>query len=284
MLINKYFIFILLSFYSVTYAQFEVEYTKIDGSLNTSDNYRENFGRYDGYEFELYQGEAVNIVVFSDDFLPKIFFVNPKGKVFKEAYSEKTNVAVITTSIPESGEWILYVVGDSLTIGNYTLQLSIASANSISLPPDTDFCTKLKFILAHANAYFFLLEAPVSSKTEFVKLNGSIDTFIDENDGSYVSKFYEGNSLKDAEKIFSEIINRVRNCLDKNWKQQSKDWQTVDDYKIKGIMILESGKEIERYIQISLIDLKKSKQKFMGDYVVQLEINRKPNWNIMQKI
>lgn len=276
-ILKNLYIFVLFGLFTLTYGQFEVEYSKIEGSLNALDNYRQNFGRYDGYELELYQGEAVNIIVYSDDFLPKILFVNPKGKVFQEALPEKTNVAVISTSIPESGEWILYIVGDSTTTGKYTLQLSIASSNSVSLPPDTDFCTKLNFILAHANAYFFLLEAPVSSKSTFVKLDGSLDTFLDESDGSYVSKFYEGNSLKDAEKIFSEIINRVRNCLDKNWKQQSKDWQTVDDYKIKGIMLTESGNKIERYIQISLIDLKKSKQKFMGDYIVQLEINRKPD-------
>ncbi|MEG8947434.1 hypothetical protein [Rosettibacter firmus] len=275
---RKYlYFFIFFGLYTLVYGQFEVEYSKIEGSLNAKDNYRQNFGRYDGYELELYQGEAINVIVYSDVFSPKIFFVNPKGSVFKEGFSGKTNVATITTSIPESGEWILYVVGDSAATGKYSLQLSIASANSVSLPPDADFCTKLKFILAHANAYFFLLEAPVNSKSEFIKLDGSSDTFIDENDGSYVSKFYEGNSIKDAEKIFKDIIAKVRNCLDGNWKLQSKDWQSVDDYKIKGIMLSESENNIERYIQISLIDLKKSKQKFMGDYIVQMEINRKPD-------
>jgi len=274
--ISFLFLFVLYSNISL-FAQFEVEFNKIEGSLEKSDKYQKNFGRYDGYEIQLYEGEEVNFLAYSDKFSPRLVFVNPEGKVFKEALTEKMNLATIITKIPVSGEWILYVVGDSASLGSYTLQLAVASANSITLPQNSDFCTTLKFLLAHSKAYFLLLETPINSKQSFVKLNGSVDAFIDENDGSYIAKFYEGNNLKEAEKIFQELISSIKNCLDKNWKMQSKEWQKNEDYKIKGTLISEIKSDVTRYIQISLIDFKNSRQKFMGDYVVQVEINRKPD-------
>ncbi|MEJ5350141.1 MAG: hypothetical protein WHS65_00970 [Melioribacteraceae bacterium] len=268
------FLFILFLNLSL-FAQFDVEFNKIEGKLEKSDKYQKNFGRYDGFEIQLYEGEAVNFLVYSDKFLPRLVFVNPEGKIFKEAMTEKMNIASIISKIPASGDWILYVVGDSASTGNYTLQLAVASSNSVSLSQNSDFCTTLNFLLAHSKAYFLLLETPVNSKQSFIKLNGSVDAFIDENDGSYIAKFYEGNDLKEAEKIFQEITTSIKNCLNKNWKTQSKNWQKNDDYKIKGNLIYETQNDVERYIQISLIDFRNSRQKFMGDYVVQVEINRK---------
>ncbi len=259
------------------FAQFEVEFNKIEGSLEKSDKYQKNFGRYDGYEIQFYEGEEVNFLIHSDEFSPRLVFVNPEGKVFKESLIEKMNIATIITKIPVSGEWILYVVGDSTSSGSYTLQLAVAAANSVSLPRNSDFCTTLNFLLAHSKAYFLLLETPVNLKQSFIKLNGSVDAFIDEIDGSYIAKFYEGNDLREAEKIFQGLIKSIKNCLGKNWLMQSKDWQKNDDYKIKGNLITEIKSDIARYIQISLIDFKNSRQKFMGDYVVQVEINRKPD-------
>ncbi|MDH7603587.1 MAG: hypothetical protein QHH13_01680 [Melioribacter sp.] len=272
------FLFLFVLYLNISlFAQFEVEFNKIEGSLEKSDKYQKNFGRYDGYEIQLYEGEEVNFLVYSDKFTPRLVFVNPEGKVFKETLAEKKNIATIITKIPVSGEWILYVVGDSTSLGSYTLQLAVAAVNSISLPQNSDFCTTLNFLLAHSKAYFLLLETPINSKQSFVKLNGSVDAFIDENDGSYIAKFYEGNDLKVAEKILRELISSIKNCLSKNWKMQSKDWQKNDDYKIKGTLISEIKSDVKRYIQISLIDFKNSRQKFMGDYVVQVEINRMPD-------
>jgi len=271
---NLSFLFILFLNISL-FAQFDVEFNKIEGKLEKSDKYQKNFGRYDGYEIQLYEGEAVNFLVYSDKFLPRLVLVNPEGKIYKEAMTEKMNIATIIAKIPASGDWILYVVGDSASTGNYTLQLAVASSNSVTLSQYSDFCTTLNFLLAHSKAYFLLFDTPVNSKQSFVKLNGSVDAFIDENDGSYIAKFYEGNDLKEAEKIFQEITTSIKNCLNKNWKVQSKNWQKNDDYKIKGNLIYETQNDVERYIQISLIDFKNSRQKFIGDYVVQVEINRK---------
>lgn len=264
-----------LGLFQTLIAQFDVEFNKIEGNLNKNDKYQYNFGRYDGYEIPLYEGEAVNFLVYSDKFSPRLVFVNPSGKVFKEAFTDKSNIASIITTVSESGSWILYVVGDSSAEGNYTLQFAVASSNSTELQPNSDFCTTLNFIIAHAKAYFLLLETPINSKQAFVKLNDALDAFIDESDGSYVAKFYEGNNLGDAEKIFRELTEKISHCLGKLWNVQSKNWQSAEDYKIKGNLISETSDEKGRYIQISLINFKNSKQKFIGDYVVQVEINRR---------
>lgn len=270
-----FYLVFFFGFIKAVFSQFQVEFNKIEGELSKADKYQINFGRYDGYEIPLYEGETVNFLVYSEKFSPHLIFVNPSGKIFKEAFPEKSNIASIITTVPESGNWIIYIVSDSSASGAYTFQFAVAAANSVKLNPNSDFCTTLSFIAAHAKAYFLLFELPIDSKQSFVKLNGALDAFIDESDGSYVAKFYEGNSVEDAEKIFNEVTNKISHCLGKTWNLKTKNWQSVEDYKIKGNLVSETTDDKGRYIQISLINFKNSKQKFIGDYVVQVEINRR---------
>ncbi len=257
---------------SLLHAQFNVEFNQIEDTLKESDKYQKDFGRYKGYEIELYEGEAINFIAYSSKFSPKLVLVDPNGKIFKEAISNNSNIASLITRISHHGQWILYVIGDSLSEGNYSIQLAIVSSNSRFLPENSDFCTSLDFILAHSKANFLFFENSIDSRNSFAKLNGAINAFVDESEGAYVATFYDGNNLIEAEKIYKEIIMNIKNCLDNKWKIQSKDWQKVEDYKIKGTLINGNKNDSESYIQISLIDFKNSKQKFLSDYVVQIEI------------
>lgn len=275
MKLYKLWVAAVIIFFTTVYAQYEVEFNTVEGKLGKSDKYQKNFGRYDGYEIELYEGEGINFIVHSKEFLPRLVLANQAGVIFKEAVPNKSNIASVSTIIPESGEWIVYVVGDSLSEGDYTLQMAIASKNSVTLNSNSDFCNTLNFLLAHSKAYFLLLDAPLKKEQTFVKLTGSKDAFIDEKDGSYVAKFYEGNSIEEAQKVFKDVTNNIKTCLNKNWELRSKEWQQFEDFRIKGNLIMEKESDITRYIQISLIDLRKSKQRFIYDYVVQVEINRK---------
>lgn len=263
--------FILITF--STYAQFEVEFNEIKGELTRNDKISEGFGRYDGYQIPLYSGEAVNFVVYSDTFSPKIVFVTPKGNVFKQSNSAG-NVASIITTVPEDGEWVLYIVSEQNELGSYTLQFALASSNSLSISIDADFCTKLNFIIAHAKAYFLLFENPFDSQQAFVKLNGAKDAFIDDVDASYNAVFLETDNLKEAEILFNNLSDQVAKCLDKDWLKISSSWQKVDDYKVMSTQFREKVKEKERFVNVVLLDLKGSKQKFMNDYAVQIIINR----------
>ena len=268
-------VFILIIASNTVFSQFEVEYNEIKGTLTKSDEYKKEFGRYDGYEIPLYEGEAVNLVAYSDKFTPRLIFVSPNGKVFKQSLSSKSNVASIITSVNESGEWILFVVGDSSATGDYTFQYAFASKNSVQLPKDADFCTSLNFITAHAKAYFLLLENPIDAKNPFVKLNGALDAYIDESDGSYTAKMYEGNNLAEAEKIYKNYSENVGTCLDKSWIKKSESWVSVEDYKVQSTLYTEPVKEKERLVLVALQDLRNSKQKFTGDYIVLIIVNKK---------
>lgn len=267
--------FLILIISTKILSQFEVEFNEVKGKLTKDDKFKPEFGRYDGYEIPLYDGEAVNFVVFAEKFFPRLIFVSPKGRVFKQSLNRQSNIASIITTVNESGEWILFVVGDSSASGDYTFQYAFASKNSIKLPKDPDFCTSLNFVTAHSKAYFLLLENPIDSKNTFVRLNGAIDAFIDETDGSYTAKMYEGNNLNEAEKFFKNISESTGKCLDKSWTRKSESWVNVDDYKVKSVMYSEPVKEKERLVLVALQDLRTSKQKFTGNYVVLVVINRK---------
>lgn len=271
----KYFITLVLLFFyvGVNYAQFEVDFNETKGALTKSDKFKAEFGRYDGYKIPLYAGEAVNFVVYSEKFIPRIAFVSPKGNVYRQ--SEGTgNIASIITTIPEEGEWVLYVIGDSEALGEYTFQYAIAASNSLMLPKDSGFCTSLNFILAHSKAYFLLLENPYDSQQPFIKLNNAKDAFVDDADGSYTAVFLETDNFKEAENVHKKLADDIAKCLDKNWNTKTDNWQNFDDYKVKYVGFTEKVKEKERFIKVLLLDLKGSKHKFLNDYVVQVVINR----------
>lgn len=254
-------------------AQFEVEFNEVNGELTKSDTYSEGFGRYDGYKIPLYAGEGVNFVVYSEKFEPKIVFVTPKGNVFKQS-SSNGNIASLITTVPEEGEWVLYVIGDQNAIGKYTLQYAFAASNSLTLPADSDFCSTLNFIIAHAKAYFLLFENPVDSKQSFVKLNDAKDAFIDDSDASYNAVFLETDNLKEAEQLYKKLSDDIAKCIDNSWSSKVSNWQKVDDYKMISTTYSEKIKEKERFIKVILLDLRGSKQKFLNDYIVQVIINR----------
>jgi hypothetical protein len=256
------------------YSQYEVEFNETRGTLSITDKFKEDFGRYDGYQIQLYKGEAVNFVVYSEKFSPRIVFVSPKGIIYKQSIPENRNIASILTIVPEEGEWVLYVVGDKEALGEYIFQNAFASANSLSIPKDSDFCTTLNFILAHAKAYFLLFENPYDSQQPFVKLNGAKDAFIEEADGSYSALFLETDNKSEAEQNFKQLADQISKCLGENWKLKTENWLQIDDYKVKSLTYSENVKEKERFIKVLLLDLKGSKQKFLHDFVLQIVISK----------
>lgn len=265
---------ILLFFISLPInAQFEVEFNEVKGELTKSDKYKEGFGRYDGYNIPLYAGEGVNFVVYSEKFEPKIVFVSPDGNVYKQS-DGNGNIASLITTVPEEGEWVLFIVGDQNSLGKYTFQYAFASSNSLTLPAESDFCSTLNFIIAHAKAYFLLFENPVDSKQSFVKLNNAKDAFIDDSDASYNAVYLETDNLKEAEQLYKKLSDDITKCIGNSWSSADSNWQKVDDYKIMNTKYLEKIKEKERFIKVILLDLRGSKQKFLNDYIVQVIINR----------
>ncbi len=275
-----YIFFLIFIISQVNYAQekpskIQIDFNEIKGELTSKDLYKKDFGRYDGYEIELYEGEAVNFVVYTQKFQPSLALVNSKGEIFKQSDRNDRGYGNIVTTIPSSGKYVLYVVGSDNSFGSYVLQTAIAEPNALTLDSTSDFCTTLDFLLAHSIAYFFLLENPNLATQQLVKLNDAIDAFIDEEDGSYNAAFYNGNELQKAEALFRSLTDKIKLCIDKEWKMKSTSWSTIEDYKEKSITFTENVNNKLRYIVIGLFDYAGSKQKYKNNYSVEVKINRK---------
>lgn len=270
-------LFFLLS--GFLYAQesrpkFQVDYNEIKGELTTKDQFKKDFGRYKGFEIELYEGELVNFVVFSKSFQPGIALVNPKGEIFKQSVANEKGYANIITSVPTSGNWIIYVVGKENSFGKYQFQTSIAEPNALALDPTADFCTSLKFLLAHSNAYFYLLENAIETKETRRRLNDALDEFFDEDDGSYNALYYSGNENSKAENVFKNMSDKVSACPS-GWQSKSVNWKQTDDYKEKSLTFTEKVTDKPRYVKVSVYDMQGSKQKYQNRFEVYVQINRK---------
>ncbi|MGK9475868.1 hypothetical protein [Melioribacter sp. OK-6-Me] len=266
---------LLFMFVNAVFGQFSVEFNVINGEINSNDKFKSGLGRYDGYEIEFYQNEIVSFIVLPESGSLSLIFVDPEGKIFKQTRANAGTVEILSAQIPKEGEWVLLIVADSnQTNCRYTIQYAFAASNSIELKDDADFCTQISFLVEHAKANFILLEAPLSVRSGFVKLRGSNEAFIDENDGSYIAKFYEGSSIQEANKIYLKLTGDIKNCLSNQWNESIKDWNNVEDFKVKGTMFSSLTDAIPRYIQISLFDFTASKKRFTGNFVVQLEIRK----------
>jgi len=273
LLTTLFFIYVGINYPQENKPQFQVDFNEINGELTSKDLYKKDFGRYDGYEIELYEGEAINFVVYTKNFQPGLALVNSNGEVFQQSSRNDKGYANIFTIVPKSGNWVLYVIGDQSSRGSYTLQSAIAEPNSLSLNKDADFCTTLNFLLAHSNAYFFLLENNLSGK-QLVKLNGAVDSYLDEESGSYDAVFNDGNEKDKAENEVKNIWTKIKSCVNINWKEKDSDWQKVGDYKEKKMIFTEQVEDKARIISATIQDNENTKQKNKNRFSVFVEIKR----------
>jgi len=255
--------------------KFQVDFNEINGELTDKDLYKKDFGRYDGYEIELFEGEAVNFVVYTQKFQPSLALVNSKGEIFKQSDRNDKGYGNIVTTVSASGKYVLYVIGSENSFGNYILQTAIGEPNALLFNSASDFCTTLDFLLAHSVAYFFLLENPNLPTQQLVKLNDAVGAFIDEEDGSYKANYYSGNELQKAEPIFKNIVDKIKLCLSNDWKMKISEWKKTEDYKEKLVTFTENIKVKPRYVVVGLYDYTGSNQKYKNNYSVEVGINRK---------
>ncbi len=256
-------------------SKFQVDYSEINGRLTGKDQVKKDFGRYKGFEIELYAGEDVNFLVYSTEFQPSLALVNPQGEITNQSSGEGKGYANILTTIPSSGNWILYVISPHNATGKYLLRNSIAEPNSLTLPDNSDFCTTLDFILSHAKAYFVLMENSINTNQRIIKLNGAVDQFFDENDGSYNALFYNGDKIEEADAAFSKLGADIQNCIGKNWNIKSTGWTKIDDFKEKSLTLTEKGADKPRFITIAAYDFQGSKRRLTNRFNVEVQINKK---------
>lgn len=255
--------------------KYQIDFNVIKGELTSKDPTKKDFGRYDGYEIELFEEEAINFIVYSNDFQPTIALVNSKGEIFKQSVRNDKGYANIVTIIKSGGNYLLYIIGDANAKGGYTLQTAVAEPNALYLNKEADFCSTLDFLLAHATAYFCLLENSELTKGPLIKLNDSIDSYIDEEAGSYKSTYYSNNDLIEAETTFKNIGNKVKECFGKEWQISTQGWERIEDYKEKSNTFKEKIKVNPRYVKIVIKDYTISKSTHHNNFSVEVEVNRK---------
>lgn len=235
-LFEKILIILVVCSSSIAYGQnpYNVEFNEVKGSLKSTDKYKKDFGKYRGFELELFEGEKANFAVFSSDFNARMILVDPTGKVFKQSEEARQGIASIITNIPISGDWILYVIGGQNDKGEFALRYAFAASNSINIINNMDLCSSLNFLIAHTTANFMLLpfEQLESSGMELI---GKTDrTEFNEKNGSFIITKYAGANEISAKMKYNSIIERFSNCIG-DWEiGEFKSTDTKATEKVEG--------------------------------------------------
>lgn len=265
--------FILISIMTLNAQEFFVDHQRIEGELTSKDLYRPDFGRYDGYQMPLTKGERVHFILFSNSFSPSLVIVTPDEKKYQQTTARGDDFVTLGFKVPVSGEWVLYVVADSLARGEYYLQTAFADSASLFLNESAEFCTGMNYLLAHANAYFIFPQTVPSTRNVY-RINGAIDSFINGDDPSYNASFYEGDGADEAESKFNSIAKKIDECIPKGWKKTQRTDNIGDGVIENSILWTEQVKSNYRIIRLSLTDFSAndSDEDYLGNYSVDLLI------------
>ncbi|GJQ64489.1 MAG: hypothetical protein SCALA702_35420 [Melioribacteraceae bacterium] len=222
----------IVTFVSVTAQQPAnyIEYDMVQGKLEESDSYKKEFGRYDGFQVYLNKGEFVYFSVFSEEFNPSIILVTPGKENLMENQSQGTGFASIKTSIPETGEYYVYIIGTANSRGNYFYQYAFADSAALK-EPEKEFCDELQYVIKHSDAYFLFLQ----ENDTLYKISDTEDAFIDGNDGSYNTVILSNSDKAEAEKKYIESRLKLQSCLGEGWNEYKSDWQPIEDFKQKKV-------------------------------------------------
>ncbi len=252
---------------------FQIEFYKSKGILKQSDLYRKELGRYKGFEIPANKGEAGSFVVYSPRFKPSLFLTDEKGNLIKQAPGRDEHTAILSSSFPSSGNYILFLAADSASRGEYEFQYAFASENSLNIKPESDFKTAISFLTEHAKAYFLFFENPVEGKNSFYKIEGATDVNI-ETDGSYRAVFYKGEDLITAQNIYAALSVKLNDCFESGWKKENSDWKLNKNIKEKYLVQKEKTDDEARSVKLSLFDFSNAKENYRYTYGVTLIISK----------
>ncbi len=229
----RFFILLLTFLLTVNNYSQNVEYRSeefvIKGELSQEDPVDPNLGRFDAVKFYLSSGDMINLNLFAD-FPPLLAIVAPSQKYYLEYPFEDGEYVSFNKRIDEDGTWFLSIVGDSTDFGSYELIGKYAAANSLFISKGADLCSYFDFVSEHSNNdYFFIRETLAEEQpeqwTSKFNLPGSIQNLILEKEhGKYefVSNFYYGNSLLEADSLFNFLSKEIKDCNNSIWQESKK--------------------------------------------------------------
>ncbi len=259
----KKFIYLFLMLFVITLSaqnSIRVEEFEINGSLKIDDPISAGLGRINAVKLNLTKGDKLysNLTA---DFLPLLVLVPPSGE-YKIMYpDEKSFAASFNGTIDETGEWLIYIVGDSTDTGNYTLVNKYASVNSMNFNSGTNFCEKIKLLLNHEKAHFYFLKEDEIDDSGIwesaINLNNSVSSEIFGDANEYFkSILLESQNKNAAVAKFDETNNNLLKCLGSQWEKVENNWHNVlgkGDTKEKILLFKESG-SAKRYVKVIFSD------------------------------
>ncbi len=137
--------------------KFDTHSLVLKGELTTEDIFEKDFGRFDAYELPMEEGDIIKMRL-TASFFPLMIIAAPSSE-YKMAFPEDNNPSVIYQyEIDETGLWYIYIAGDSLDVGEHSLELCYVSKDTKEIPIEADFATLVKFFLAHSETNFFYLK------------------------------------------------------------------------------------------------------------------------------
>jgi len=253
-------------------SEFQVEFYKSRGELQKNDLYKKDFGRYKGFEIPANKGEAGSFVVYSPSFKPALILTDEKGNIIKQTAGRDEHTAILSTVFPSNGNFVLFMVADSSSRGEFDFQYGFASETSIAAPVNSGFKKEMEYLLEHAKAYFLFFEYPIEGKNLFCKIDNAEDVNI-ETDGSYNAVFFKGEDINAAQAKFAEYSAKLSGCFDSGWKKESSEWKQNNKVREKYILFKEKGSEM-RSVKLSLFDFTNAKDTYRFSYGVTLVISK----------
>ncbi|MBZ0178256.1 MAG: hypothetical protein K8F36_03110 [Melioribacteraceae bacterium] len=206
-----------------------VEKFIIDGTLKASDPISAELGRINAVQLNFSKGDRFYSHL-EAEFVPMLVLVPPSGEYIVKYPDPETLTAVFDDRINESGQWLLYIVGDSSDTGSYTLTNKYASEGALNFSQN-DFCNVLDKLMLHLKADFHFIKGKVVEQDvewgSKIKLQNSVSSRIyGVNNSWFNAILFEGESKESALEKFDSANLAIKNCLS-NFTISEKKWKSI---------------------------------------------------------
>lgn len=245
---KKVFLFVMFGANFIVFSQqikFDTHSIVLKGELTSEDIFEKDFGRFDAYELPMEEGDIIKMRL-TASFFPLMIVAAPSSE-YNMAFPKDNNPAVVyQQEIDESGLWYIYIAGDSLDIGEHSLELCYVSKNTREIPEDADFATLVEFFLAHSNTDYFYLK----NNGDEIK-SGKWDVELDSHSKYKSAKIVSKNNIsvltinfEFSKNLFEEQASKLKKDFGKTWNfRMNKSKDLVELFEIEGLRIMYLQKE-----------------------------------------
>jgi len=255
-------LFLLLSFSFLYSQELRVQHFSIDGELTLDDPISQDMGRISAaVKLNFSKGDYFSSKL-TADFVPLLVLVAPSGE-YKICYPDQETIeAKFDGRIDETGEWLLYIVGDTTDTGSYLLENKYASADAMNFDTNNDYCQNINLLLEHLEADFYFLKG-VSLDESNVEYKSKVSfpgveeaTIFGHGDEWFKAVLFSGDQKSYAENIFSSTESSITDCLGKDWAASRKSWANImgAEGSRQKVTIFSAKDGSGRYLKLSILE------------------------------